>query len=346
MLRLAANTLRRTIRARQWSDCYPILLPHARSLPDLPPGLFLCDGTRRLTEIASQCTLGRRELIRCHDQNYLLIWPGALNRRPIRSEQLVSDVGRAIRPAVIIVSPHPDDAALSVGGMILLATMNLPAFAPGQFASWIGNHSDAQDILLLDIFSRTAWTRLPGVTDPGAITSLRLAEERLAARLMRICLYLLDLPEALLRGHTMGDVFTAAPHQQDQLAAHLIEQEIIGLASTHPHARWLLPLGAGQHLDHRLSRDAALAALARAAIPRAQIAFYEDLPYAAAGDSDFSHFLPDRQLTSAPINITPTLRWKLELLRVYHSQFTWPQILQLKAYAHRQGAVAMECLWR
>jgi hypothetical protein len=110
--------------------------------------------------------------------------------------------------------------------------------------------------------------------------------------------------------------------------------------------RWFLPLGVGNHVDHRLARDTALAALLRANVPPQRIRFYEDLFYAAQspGIPDFTSFIPGHRLKLAeqtPIDV----KMKSRLLQVYGSQLTWSQIRMVQEYAHRFGSRPIERCW-
>ena len=341
MLGNAKDWLRRRVRAWEWADDYPILLPHvtvrenevelidgSRSpIPERLSGVLrACDGNRKMSEIAGEHRISAAELLACHDRNWIVFW----------RYSLVSEGSPWNDDRLIVVSPHPDDAALSAGG----------------YLGWTGNaRSNRPRILLLDVFTRTAWWRLSDPPDPGRVTSVRKAEESIVARMMGAELLMLDLPEALLRGYSMPDLFTAGPDERDRLVQETLTRTVDELVSRHPGAAWMLPLAVGGHVDHRIARDATLAVI-RSRVSAEYIVYYEDLPYAAERAAergaleDYSEQVPGQRLAPNVSAIHPQLRWKLELNRVYWSQFTWPRIKGLADYAERLNpGTPAERLW-
>src|SRR5205814_361182 len=107
------NVLRRKGRAWKRSGEYPILLPHfsideqglvgplGEKYPldqQLLEAVKLCDGTRRLCDFEAS-----GKLMELYDEGKIVLWRQPLLAR-VPEEQVDT----------IIVSPHPDDAALSV----------------------------------------------------------------------------------------------------------------------------------------------------------------------------------------------------------------------------------------
>jgi LmbE family N-acetylglucosaminyl deacetylase len=322
MLSKAKTYLRRRLRAAQRGHHYPLLLPHHQitgttlhSLdnsehlldPRLAAALKLCDGTRTLAAVSRETKLPRPDLIRAHDDGLLLFWHRPIPASPPAEPHALHGV---------ILSPHLDDAALSCGGRML---------------------GDAS-LLVLNAFTRSVWWRFPFTpADADRIQACRRMEEDLVSRLSNCATRSLDLPEALLRGRTMDDVFTATPDDRDTAVSQAITAAVTSLAAAHPLAHWYLPLGVGHHLDHRLARDAALTALRDH--PPTHLHFYEDLPYAAKDPtSDRTNFLPGMTLRREVFNIDDHLPWKLELLRAYWSQFRWSDLAPLKPYARQSGS--------
>lgn len=334
MLRFARKLLRTGVQAIWRARQYPVLLPQSdvcdgalRTLDrpgvaldaKLAAGLCLCDGTRTLVEIVRRSGAGYGQLLALHDEGTILMWRGPVPDRPPTD----------VPTEAIIVSPHPDDAALCLGGLML-------THRPGA-------------VIVLDVFTRTAWSRFPAeLTDVARIGQVRDAEERMMARLAGAVLHTLDLPEAMLRQHTMGDVFQAMPTALDRDEAGAIAPAVAALARQHPAARWYLPLAVGNHLDHRLVRDVTTEALEREGVSPDHVRFYEDLPYAdtLGGNPDFADAVPGRKLAPEAIDISDVWRWKLELNRVYWSQLTWSQIRKVGEYAKRiGGGRAVERVW-
>src|SRR3954468_10458332 len=197
MIKSLASAVRRKGRAWKRSGEYPILLPHfsideqglvgplGEKYPldeEMRQALKLCDGSRKLSDIE----VGGGKLMALYDEGKLVLW-----RQPLCTagpEELVD---------TIVIAPHPDDAALSVAHLLLA--------------------SRGESVMVVDVFSKTAWWRLSDSTgDLDEIQRVRFAEEQLMCRMSNSKLRVLGLPEALLRGRTIGDVFTSPIDHRDQ----------------------------------------------------------------------------------------------------------------------------------
>jgi LmbE family N-acetylglucosaminyl deacetylase len=335
MLDKAKTYLRRQVRGFQRAGQYPVLLPGhtltdggvqtvdgaARPLaPELKRALSLCDGTRTLAQVAREAGIAKADLIRAHDEALLLMW-----RAPVPAAEPPAAMGHA--PHSIILSPHLDDAALSCGGRML----------------------GDQSVLVVNVFNTGAWWRFPhGPEDAQRIQACRQREEALVSRLSGATMKMLDLPEAMLRGYPLAEVFTAAPDARDEQVAVQVRQAVAALAREHRLAHWFLPLAVGDHIDHRIVRDQAIATLAAEQVKPTHLHFYEDLPYAAklGPDADFSSHVPGHTLREESLEIEELLAWKIELLRAYWSQFRWAELAELARYAKSVGGdEAAEVTW-
>jgi LmbE family N-acetylglucosaminyl deacetylase len=171
--------------------------------------------------------------------------------------------------ALLVVSPHLDDAVLSCGARLAavgargeraivatLFTADEPEVPPSPLAADLRR-----------------WWRLPA----GAVMAERRREDGAALARLRSELVHLDLPEAPYRLGPAGDPYYttldalfASPDPGDAVAlAARLDAALAGL----PAARLTLaPLGVGGHVDHRL---------ARAAVERSgrTLAYYEEFPY-------------------------------------------------------------------
>src|SRR5258706_4845076 len=206
MLDKIKTYLRRHVRGFQRARQYPVLLPGhaltdegvetvdgaARPLaPELRRALSLCDGTRTLAAVAREAGIARADMIRAHDEALLLMW-----RAPVPVAEPPAAMGHA--PHSIILSPHLDDAALSCGGRML----------------------GDQSVLVVNVFNTGAWWRFPhGPEDAQRIQACRQREEAMGSRLSGTTMKMLDLPEAMLRGYALSEVFTAAPDARDAQVA-------------------------------------------------------------------------------------------------------------------------------
>jgi len=147
----------------------------------------------------------------------------------------------------------------------------------------------------------------------------------LMARMANAKLRVLGLPEALLRGHRLADIFSSEPDHRDTEVAQKLTDAIRQIANEHPHAAWYLPMAVGGHVDHRIVKESALSALKESKAK--SIWSYEELFYAAETGTP----LPGGQ--HKPIDA----KWKMELCRVYWSQFTPARTRVLEDYAKRLG---------
>jgi hypothetical protein len=316
MLSGLRNLAKRIIR-RRW---YPILIPYFRivdgamsSRPrDLVEAMALCDGTRTLASVSKATGLPIAQLMaESEGEGPLVLWP--MNRRLFFGEQ--RDGGGI----GTILSPHLDDAALSLGSKMLWTTGST----------------------VIDVFSRVSWWRYE-LSDQvlPIVQRARDAEEDLISRLTAWNVDRWELAEAPLRGYPLKEIFTA-PRLPEAAAAHeAIRNRVREFAGYQNNSqRWFVPLGVGNHIDHRIARDAALDGLRDAGVRAGQVEFYEDLPYAAQqpGLQDFSDFLsavvPAARLTVAREYDAHPL--KRRLLRTYHSQLTPSQIESVYEYACR-----------
>jgi len=308
------NVLRRKGRAWKRSGEYPILLPHfsvdeqglvgplGEKYPlegELREAVRLCDGTRALGEFDLA-----GKLMELYDEGKMVLWREPLSAR-----------GPQEQVDTIIISPHPDDAALSAAHLLL------------------GSHGES--VMVVDVFSQAAWWRLSESTgDLEEIQRVRFAEEQLMARMASVKLRVLGLPEALLRGHRMEEVFVAGMDERALDVSKKLGDAVRQIAAEHPHAHWYLPMGVGGHIDHRIVKDVSEAALKEAGI-RA-VWFYEELFYAA----ETATSLPGGE--SKPVE----MKWKLELCRVYWSQFSAGRLKVLEEYAQRIGeGKSIERVW-
>ena len=146
-----------------------------------------------------------------------------------------------MEPVTLLLSPHLDDAILSC-----------PAFI-----------QRAPNPLIATFFSSGSAT----------LYRQRRAEDRVAAKVLNARTTHLALPDAPFRSARYqtfsGLIFGRATSRQDATTA------LNALVERHNPALVLSPLAIGNHVDHRIIRDAALVA-----VPPQILRFYEDRPYA------------------------------------------------------------------
>jgi LmbE family N-acetylglucosaminyl deacetylase len=202
-----------------------------------------------------------------------------------------------------------------------------------------------QSVLVVNVFNHGCWWRFPWTLDDAArIQAVRHEEEAMIARLSGAAMKMLDFPEALLRGHTMEELFTIPPDHRDTEIAAKVREAIASLAGQYPLSHWFIPLAIGEHIDHHIVRDQAIAALQSQGVKPTHVHFYEDLPYAAklGPEADFSARLPATPLREELLEIDDLFPWKLELLRSYWSQFRWVDFAKVVDYGR---AIGGEITW-
>ncbi|MCK2244363.1 MULTISPECIES: PIG-L deacetylase family protein [unclassified Crossiella] len=232
----------------------PIALPHTevtatgirflgRPVEPPPAGpdlLARCDGTRALRDFPPA---ERDRLRQSHRAGLLVLAPPPRPRAGA---------------APVVVSPHPDDAVLALGGLLA-----------------------ARGGRVLDVFSVETWTSIPYyAARPELTTRLLAAEELVACRVLGADPELLGFLDAADRPeHAAGFLapdpaagHTGEPELFAALTARLAK-ELTGCAEVY------LPLAVGGHVDHLLCREAVLALAARGALPGSRLVFYEDQPY-------------------------------------------------------------------
>ncbi|MES2974320.1 MAG: PIG-L family deacetylase [Pseudomonadota bacterium] len=197
----------------------------------------------------------------------------------------------------VVIAPHCDDAAFSLGGAIA-------AGALGPFA-------------VINLFSRTSFT-LQGLGPVEEVSRHRKAEEAaaLADRARRIAF--LDYDDWCLG--TRGQAGLPA-----QAGAQAFEA-IASLATGMGTRTLLFPLGIGAHPDHLAAHH-----LAGQFSDGWRVGFYEDLPYAALAGAQ-----PEAHLGRlAPQVIAGDVHGKRALLSCYRTQVA-PPVLEAVSQYHRQ----------
>ena len=212
---------------------------------------------------------------------------------------------------LLIISPHLDDAALSLGGMILQN--------PG--------------CRVLDLFN-TAWSVDDQLNAQGVakITATNLDEETRVMKALKASFTFKALPEALDRDPSMSwcaPIDLERDHEVQLAAAFAIASEIQGAQHI------FIPMAVGEHTDHILVHDLANLVLNSGK----RVSLYEDLPYATYNDDDnnFSRRLRRVSkifsLQSEVIDITDQLEQKLKVLENYKSQLNNDHIRRVQQHA-------------
>ncbi len=165
------------------------------------------------------------------------------------------------------IAPHPDDAALSCGGLIAVLR------AHGEEVAIVTVYSGASGAGGLTAYQRTALGfGARGESDGDAIAASRRAEDGRFARDADVRILWLDLPDAVYRGYEGDASIFGEVRPGDDPPIEPLRSALSSLRASRVYA----PLAVGNHVDHQLCRDAAVALTTA----RAELSFYEDFPYA------------------------------------------------------------------
>ncbi len=225
----------------------------------------------------------------------------------------------------LLLSPHADDVALSLGGLLQLDLIPRP-------------------ITLVTVFGRSGFSRDEGFSADWRANTRRRRQEDLAyAESLGLKLEYLELAEAGLRPRARP-LFTSGRWLRAPLElTRILERQVAAAA---PGSVWI-PLGLGGHRDHLLVEKAATR-IARAR--KLDRLYYEDLPYAAAVSERRIRRRAasiSRSLRPISVNIGPVLDRKIESLRLYESQICEQYLRAIHEHHGRwETNRLIERLWR
>lgn len=213
-------------------------------------------------------------------------------------------------PLILVIAPHLDDAAFSVGGLLTRLSKNYR-------------------IHILTLFSIDPYSIYKGLKhDFVRLQNLRTAEENAVASLIKASTYQLKWKDALLRGYK--DFYE--PIGKDEPMDQYVK-EILNVMPEKPHLV-LCPLGLS-HVDHRLTRqlmDRVNEMKYNCQIP---MMYYEDLPYACSEFTD-----PEYSMSYCVHLSEYEIEHKKKMINTYISQLSPGLTARLLNY--REGK---ECIW-
>jgi LmbE family N-acetylglucosaminyl deacetylase len=215
----------------------------------------------------------------------------------------------------VLLSPHYDDIALSVGGTT--AKLSSLGRTP-EVALIFGDHPDpAQPMTEFANSLHTAWG-----LDASQVIASRRAEEAAASRILGATDKFLPFRDAIYRGRRyLNDeqLFDAPVSDETELPAAIIGAA--GLSDAQPgEVRVYAPLAAGFHVDHQQAFNAGLQ-LARRGI---EVWFYEDLPYSLQPGGPAKRAAAVAGLVEPTTLVDVSGQWstKLDAIFAYPSQLT------------------------
>ena len=227
------------------------------------------------------------------------------------------------RRRILVIEPHMDDAALSVGGTMWLRR-NECEFTVLALAG-VGNFTTYY-LIDRDFF------------DIAEVTALRKAESALFLKHLGGHHMTLDLLEAPLRyrnGRWTLDWFRQHRDAMWELVARSpgsgeLEKWTAALAqfftSLDAEEVWM-PLGVGNHVDHQLTRDACLQILRKPELIKGcNVRFYEEVPYTINWPGHAERIITalrngGARIEQERVNISEAMTEKLHLLSIFASQF-------------------------
>jgi LmbE family N-acetylglucosaminyl deacetylase len=221
---------------------------------------------------------------------------------------------------VLAVAPHPDDIALSCGGLV--------------------RRLSGVELRILTCFSRSLYAPFADVGEltPELVRKIRTAEDaRYARRIkaMRVDLGLEDVsltradPDTWLCEHPIED--SAYTNSRDAICKAIASE---------PCTHILCPLAVGFHFDHLITRDA----VRRVVSDNQHLAYYEDLPYAGRIGGPVTVFdYARREMESvedAAIDVTEVFAAKIADIRGYRSQIYDEDVWHVVRYASELANLA------
>lgn len=222
----------------------------------------------------------------------------------------------------LFVGPHPDDVALSCGGLI--ASLR----SRGETVALVTVFSGAGAIPTLTPYQREAlgFGDASPDLDPQEAMAERRVEDEAYVRLAGASLSFVNRPDAVFRGYEGADQLMGAPWPDDPPPVEELRREIARLEPE----RVYFPLSVGGHVDHRLVRRAGVDLAAELEAERAgRLVFYEDFPYIVWREFERLDQLPPDALASLPPNVSlepeyvevgDSFDCKLRGIRAYSSQ--------------------------
>ncbi len=225
---------------------------------------------------------------------------------------------------VLVISPHCDDAAFSLGGIIEKYSRRGVRFT------------------ILTCFSMSNYTVDGTDTSINSVTLLRKKEDNdffhLCKRSNIAPLYL-DLPEAPLRkGRDSSNIFSTKLTEHEIILAQKLGQKIYSLLDD--NTLLLYPASIGVHVDHFIARQACQYIIKK----HSNHMQYADLPYASL-INDIKNTIYKHFSKVEVFSIDDTI--KKNILACYPSQLSQKQIKSILSFDFKQDdGTTKEILFR
>jgi LmbE family N-acetylglucosaminyl deacetylase len=217
----------------------------------------------------------------------------------------------------ILVSPHSDDIAFSLGGTLLQDFFHGPS-------------------LMVTIFTKSNFSPCIKIPGPEEISKIRHLEDVEFAGRLEIKFQSFGFSEPPLRGYSRRDIFANNNPASDPIYTE-VYHALSKLIRSSECELVVSPMGLGNHIDHIITCNVCCRIARENNI---RIIFYEDLHYASqltfkqikVRANSISPYLQPRK-----INITPKFNDKIENIKLYKTQARGIFQTMIKSHALRLG---------
>ena len=228
----------------------------------------------------------------------------------------------------ILLSPHSDDIALSIGGALSLNFFEKP-------------------IKIVTIFTKSKYAPCSEINDPELISETRQLEDSTFANAIGVDIQHLQFQEPEFRGYKSpllkgGNAFSDPIFDK-------VYGAVCDIIKLDKNALVLSPMGIGHHIDHLIVSEISSKIHNENNI---NVAYYEDLPYAAyftLKEIDARAKSLNSGVRPYRIDITTTINDKISNIELYKSQVCRKTLpLRVKLHGVRIGTKnkwLMEIVW-
>lgn len=215
---------------------------------------------------------------------------------------------------VLLLSPHADDVAYSIGGIVALLCMHT-------------------ELLLITIFGRSGWALQEALRRQSihSVSALREREDRDYCDRRRIDYSLLPCPDSFAMGYDEEKELRIAA-DNDPRTTDTVNLIMDSVTRRMPHFV-IAPCSVGGHIDHQIVRNAAQG------LNQFEVLYYEDIPYSARlplAELD-THLIGQGLVPAMTIDIESVLEGKCADMWGYRSQTSVLTIAEMLLHACRIG---------
>ena len=233
----------------------------------------------------------------------------------LQNEKNVPFMGNKIK--TILISPHSDDIAFSIGGMLLQNMFNRP-------------------LLMVTIFTKSNYSPCINICKSDTITRERHLEDVEFTDKLEIEFQSFNFPEPQLRGYSRREIFANNNPVSDPIYTE-VYNALFKLIKSSQCETIVSPMGLGNHIDHNIVCNICCRIAKENNI---RIVFYEDLHYASRltlkqikGRANFI----DPNIKYRKIDISSIFNDKIDNIKLYRTQARRIFQIMIKSHALRLG---------